>query len=240
MTASEDAQTIGALADSLRRACPQLAGLFWSRVPGLADAAIPDRTEHLLGEPFIVEKLAGLEIPMGPRTFMQPNAAVAEILYGRLADTLHLEGTEKVLDLYCGVGAIGASLAGRVGQVYGVEKESSNVEMGQEMIRRNGLSNMRIAAADVESLRSGPRQFDQPDVIVVDPPRAGLTKRVLRYLHACNPRQIAYVSCNPKALKDNLQRFLQTGLYRPRAISAYDMFPHTPHAEVVCVLDRMS
>lgn len=171
---------------------------------------------------------------------MQPNAAVAEILYGRLADALHLEGTEKVLDLYCGVGAIGASLAGRVGEVYGVEKESSNVEMGQEMIRRNGLGNMRIAAADVELLRGGPRQFDQPDVIVVDPPRAGLTKRALRYLHSCNPHQIAYVSCNPKALKDNLQRFFQAGLYRPRAISAYDMFPHTPHAEVVCVLDRVS
>lgn len=239
MTAIEDAQAIDALADHLRRASPKLAGLFWSRVPGMADAAIPDHTDHLFGEQFVIERLVGLEIPVGPRTFMQPNVAVAEILYEHLADALHSQGTETLLDLYCGVGTIGASLAGGVGKVYGVEKEPENTEMGQEMIRRNGLGNMRIVAADVESLRSKLTPFDRPDVVVVDPPRAGLTKKVLRYLHSCNPHRIAYVSCNPKALKENLQRFSQTGVYYPKLISAYDMFPHTPHVEVLCVLDRV-
>ncbi|MFH1739409.1 MAG: 23S rRNA (uracil(1939)-C(5))-methyltransferase RlmD, partial [bacterium] len=211
MTAQEDARAIEGLSDHLRNTYPQLSGLFWSHVPGVGDAPIAVRTEHLFGEPFILETLAGLEVPIGPRTFLQPNTATAEILYSDLSAALDLQGEEKVLDLYCGVGMIGALLARWSGEVVGVEREALNVEMGRELIRRNSLSNFRIIESNVVTLQENPGECSQADVIVVDPPRAGLNKKVLKYLHSCHPCRIAYIYCNPKALKDNLRRFDRLG-----------------------------
>ena len=240
MTSAENQEATDALARHLRDTCPELKGLFWSLVSGVADAANAERTEHLYGDRLIVQHVHNLEIPCGPRTFLQPNLATAEVLYDDLLDSLELRGHETILDLYCGIGVIGALAAGKAGQVTGVEKDPDNVEAGRELIHRNGIDNMRIEGADVAALLDKPERWRDTNIVIVDPPRAGLNKKTLKLLYALGPQRIVYVSCNPRSLKDNIRRFHRESPYRVASLTAYDMFPHTLHVETLCVLDRVA
>ncbi|HQP98011.1 MAG TPA: 23S rRNA (uracil(1939)-C(5))-methyltransferase RlmD [bacterium] len=237
MTAEENPQVITALAEHLTQSCPELSALYWSHVPGVADVAAPIRSERIFGQPCITERFLGLEVPIYSRTFMQPNLTVAEAIYETLADALDLSGQEKVLDLYCGMGLIGGSLSDRAGEVLGIEIEPVNIETAREFIRRNGLGNVRVLQSDVALLQRPPFDLREKDVIILDPPRAGLSKQVFAFLEACPPCRIAYLSCNPKALADNLARFADAGRYRPFFLKAFDMFPHTPHVETLTLLE---
>ena len=237
MTAEENPQVIAGLAKHLAQSCPELSGLYWSYVPGVADVAAPLRSELVFGQPFITERFLGLEALIYSRTFMQPNLTVAATIYETLADTLNLSGEERVLDLYCGMGLIGGSLSDRAAEVLGIEIDPVNVETAYQFIRQNGLGNVRVMQSDVASVQWPPFDLREKDVIILDPPRAGLSRQVFAFLDACPPCCIAYLSCNPKALADNLARFADAGRYRPFFLKAFDMFPHTPHVEVLTLLE---
>ncbi len=237
MTSAEEAAAVQGLAEHLRETCPELKGLLWSLVSGVSDVSNAERTECVFGDPILTESVFDLQVPFETRTFLQPNLAMAEILYGDLLEKAGAYAEGRVLDLYCGIGTIGAAAARKAERVVGVEKDFNNVKMANEMIRRNRIENMRIEPIDVADLRDRSEELQNADLVIVDPPRAGLNKKIMRFLYDIAPRRIAYVSCNPQSLKDNVQRFHRGSPYRVSSMTAYDMFPHTLHVETLCILD---
>jgi 23S rRNA (uracil1939-C5)-methyltransferase len=192
----------------------------------------------VLGEEFLTEELAGLSFRISPSAFFQTNTEMAESLYEAVASCASLTGGERVFDLFCGVGTIGLVLARRAGEVWGIETVPEAVADAEENARRNGIANARFTAADV---RLGARPLletaGRPDVVVVDPPRAGLSKKVVRRLIELGPKRIVYVSCNPTTLAPNAGQLTQAG-YRLRRVRPVDMFPQTPHIESVALLEK--
>ncbi len=192
----------------------------------------------VLGEEFLSEELAGLSFRISPSAFFQTNTEMAERLYAATAALAELSGRERLFDLYCGVGTIGLMLARDAGEVWGIETVPEAVADAEENARRNGIANARFIATDV---RLGARPLlesaGRPDVIVVDPPRAGLSKKVVRRVIECGAQRIVYVSCNPTTLAPNANQLADAG-YRLRRVRPVDMFPQTPHVECVALLEK--
>jgi 23S rRNA (uracil1939-C5)-methyltransferase len=165
---------------------------------------------------------------------------MAERLYGVAADYADLRGRERVFDLYCGIGTIALLLAGVAGEVWGVETVPEAVADAEENARRNGIANVRFLAADARvGVGALLEEAGTPDVVVVDPPRAGLSKKVVRRVIECSPRRVVYVSCNPPTLAPNAAQLGEAG-YTLRRVRPVDMFPQTPHVECVALLDRIA
>lgn len=150
-----------------------------------------------------------------------------------------------VWDLYSGVGSIGLSLAAQVRAVLAIEAVPAAVADARENARLNGIDNVSVLEGDVakmlhetaEGVRRLPEDLERPDVVIVDPPRAGLTKKaVSRVAEICAPRMV-YVSCNPSTMAPNIAQFGDHG-YRLERVTPVDMFPHTPHVEAVALMSR--
>ena len=145
-----------------------------------------DGPTGVLGEEYLAEELAELELRVSPSAFFQTNTEMAERLYGIAADYAGLSGRERVFDLYCGIGTIGLALARRAGEVWGIETVPEAVADAEENARRNGIANARFVAADARlGVRPLLERAGRPDVVVVDPPRAGLSKKVVRRVIEC-------------------------------------------------------
>ena len=192
----------------------------------------------VLGEEFLEDELAGLRFRVSHAAFFQTNTEMAERLYGIAAEFAGLAGNERVFDLYCGIGTIGLILAPRAGEVWGVETVPEAIADAQRNAERNGIGNAHFTAADVR-LGVGPllAEAGRPDVVVLDPPRAGLSKKIVRRVIECGARRIVYVSCNPTTLAPNASSLATAG-YSLRRIKPVDMFPQTSHVECVALLER--
>ncbi|MEK6325928.1 MAG: 23S rRNA (uracil(1939)-C(5))-methyltransferase RlmD [Actinomycetota bacterium] len=192
----------------------------------------------VLGEEFLEEEVAGLRLRVSSSAFFQTNTETAERLYAIAADYAGLSGRERVFDLYCGVGTIGLALASQAGEVWGIEAVQEAVGDAEENARRNEIANAHFITADV---RLGARPLlertGRPDVVVVDPPRAGLSKKVVRRVVECGAPRIVYVSCNPTTLAPNAAQLTDAG-YTLRRVRPVDMFPQTPHVECVALLEK--
>jgi 23S rRNA (uracil1939-C5)-methyltransferase len=195
-----------------------------------------EETRLLAGSPWIEEKLGGLTFRIHPQTFFQTNTAAAETLYGKIPEAAGLTGESRVLGLYCGSGAIEIFLAGHSGNVTGVDSLPENIRNAGENAAANGVGNCAFAAGTVEDFLKG-LGGEPPDVIVMDPPRPGLTPRALKSILALGAPKAVYVSCNPPALARDLKHFMARG-YRLQTVLPFDFFPHTPHLEVLAVLAR--
>jgi 23S rRNA (uracil1939-C5)-methyltransferase len=183
------------------------------------------------------EELAGRRFSISPGAFFQTNTAMAERLYAIVADHAGLSGGERVFDLYCGIGTIALALADRAGEVWGIEAAPLAVADAERNAGANGVANARFVAADVRlGVRPLLERAGQPDVVVVDPPRAGLSKKVVRRVIECGARRVVYVSCNPTTLAPNAAQLSASG-YRLRRVTPVDMFPQTPHVECVALLE---
>jgi 23S rRNA (uracil1939-C5)-methyltransferase len=192
----------------------------------------------VLGEEFLEEELAGLRFRISPLAFFQTNTEMAELLCRLARDAAGLTGRERVFDLYCGIGAIGLTLARDAGEVWGIETVGEAIADAEHNARLNDIGNARFIAQDVRlGVRPLLEEAGSPDVVVVDPPRAGLSKKVVRRVIECEARRIVYVSCNPTTLAPNAAQLVEAG-YRLRRVTPVDMFPHTPHVECVAVLER--
>ena len=190
-----------------------------------------------IGEEFLDEKVGGLRFRIGPTSFFQTNTEMADRLYGVAAEYAGLEGRERVFDLYCGIGTISLILARDAGEVWGIEVVPEAVEDAAENARRNTVENATFLAADVRlGVRPLLEQAGKPDVVVVDPPRAGLSKKVTRRVIECEAKRIVYVSCNPATLAPNAAQLEEAG-YRLRRVRPVDMFPQTPHIECVALFE---
>ncbi|HZQ65807.1 MAG TPA: 23S rRNA (uracil(1939)-C(5))-methyltransferase RlmD [Gaiellaceae bacterium] len=226
--------------DCLRR-FPEVRSIHWAVNDRPAEVTRDLPTTLLYGQEAIEEKLCGLRFRVSPNAFLQTNTAMAERLYELVAELAGLEGGETVYDLYCGTGTIGLLLARDALTVWGVEASGETVACAIENAQLNGIANAAFFAGDVGRALGGLRERSgEPDVVVVDPPRAGLSGRALRQLGQLAPRRLVYVSCNPATLAGNARELVSDYGYRLARARPVDMFPHTPHVETVALFTRAS
>ncbi|HLW95164.1 MAG TPA: 23S rRNA (uracil(1939)-C(5))-methyltransferase RlmD [Solirubrobacteraceae bacterium] len=212
-------------------------GLLWTRTDARAETT-GGRTAVLAGEPHLFEQIGSLELRVSPEAFFQTNTEMAERLYGIVAEEAALLGWERVHDLYCGIGSIGLSLAGRAGSVAGLEIVEDAVRDAEWNARHNEITNAVFYAGDVRlAVAELVAATGRADVLVVDPPRAGLSAKIVRRIIEAAPRRIVYVSCNPTTLAPNAAQLVEAGFSLDR-VTPVDMFPQTPHIECVAVLTR--
>jgi len=197
-----------------------------------------DGPTGVLGYEHQAEEVSGLRLRISPHAFFQTNTEMAERLYAVAAEYAGLTGRERVFDLYCGIGTIGLTLASRAGEVWGLEVVEPAIADAQHNARANRIANARFVAADARlGVRPLIERAGRPDVVVVDPPRAGMSKKVVRRVIECGAPRIVYVSCNPTTLAPNAAQLASAG-YRLRRVRPVDMFPQTPHIECVAVLEK--
>ncbi len=191
----------------------------------------------LWGEDAIEEELGGLRFRVRPNAFLQTNTAMAEKLYELARSYAELTGEETVYDLYCGIGTIGLTFAREALTVWGVEVSEESVACALENAQLNGIANTAFFAGEVaDSLEELADRAGKPDVVVVDPPRAGLSGKALRRMARLEAPRIVYVSCNPTTLAGNVKTLQDDWGYRLERVRPVDMFPHTPHVEAVALL----
>ena len=206
------------------------------------------KTFHTLwGRPYLYDTLCGVRLRLAPQAFYQVNHAAAELLYRTAADLADLKGDELLLDLFCGVGSIGLSMAHRVGEVVGVEIVPEAVECARENAHRAGISNASFYCADAdrsdgllseaEAARGEPLR---PDVVILDPPRRGCSADLLTFLSDLSPSKIVYISCNPDTLARDLARLLPCGYSLSSPVIPVNMFPLTAHVESLVCLTRQT
>jgi 23S rRNA (uracil1939-C5)-methyltransferase len=201
-----------------------------------AQTAFGDKEILLAGSPVIEEKIGPYVFKISANSFFQTNTRMAERLYQTVISMAELSGTETVWDLYAGTGTIGMFLAREAQYVTGFELIESAVNDARENVRTHGLGNITFVEGDIlEKLRS---EKARPDIIVTDPPRAGMHEKVTLQIAGLNRERIIYVSCNPTTLARDLS--LLTDRYRVVEVQPVDMFPHTYHIETVVRLDRLA
>jgi 23S rRNA (uracil1939-C5)-methyltransferase len=239
VTAPGERFEAGYLVDVLRR-FPEVRSIHWAINDTPAERTnVP--TKLLWGDEAIEEEILGLRFRVRPGAFLQTNTEMAERLYALALEYAALSGSENVLDLYCGTGTIALALAGDARTVWGLEISEEAIACAIENADLNGIGNARFYAGNVGQTldelveRSGP-----PDVVVVDPPRAGLAGKALRRTGALGAGRIVYVSCNPTTLASDVQVLREEFGYELRRCRPVDMFPHTPHVESVSLLARLA
>jgi 23S rRNA (uracil1939-C5)-methyltransferase len=213
-------------------------GLLWTQADRLGETTEGGNTRLLDGAAELEEELAGLRLKISPEAFFQTNTEMAERLYGVAGEYADLHGWERVFDLYSGIGTVGLTLAARAAELWGLEVVEAAVADAIENARRNDVDNASFFAGDVRlALRELVERSGRPDVVVVDPPRAGLSKKVVRRVIEAAPKRIVYVSCNPTTLAPNAAQLAEAG-WALRRVRPVDMFPQTPHIECVALLER--
>jgi 23S rRNA (uracil1939-C5)-methyltransferase len=224
--------------DALARAAQPVDGLLWTRVEGVAETTQGGKTQLLAGVDRLEEELGGLRLRISPQAFFQTNTEMAERLYGLAIEYAKLDGFERVYDLYCGIGTIALLMAPRVAEVWGLELAEEAVADAIAGARLNEIDNAQFFAGDVRlALRELVAKAGRPDLVIVDPPRAGLSQKIVRRIIEAAPRRLVYVSCNPTTLAPNAAQLVEAG-YELRRVRPVDMFPQTPHIECVAELVR--
>ena len=214
----------------------RLVGVLRTDCDTLADAVIADRVVTIWGRDYYMEELLGLKFKVSAFSFFQTNVEAVTRLYREaLALIPGIEG-KTVYDLYCGTGTISQIMALKAEKVLGVEIVEEAVEAAKENAELNGLTNCEFFAGDVYKVLEG-GDFEKPDVIVVDPPRAGIMDKALDKIISYGVDEILYISCNPKTLAMNLAYFEYYG-YTAKYLKPFDNFPFTKHVESVCLLYR--
>jgi 23S rRNA (uracil1939-C5)-methyltransferase len=224
--------------ESLARAGEGLDGLLWTRQPSVAETTQGGMTELVAGSDRFEEELGGMQFEISAEAFFQTNTEMAERLYELASEYAQLGGFERLYDLYCGIGTIGLLMSPRAAEVWGLEIVPEAISDAITNARRNEIDNARFFAGDVRlALRELVDRAGRPDVLLVDPPRAGLSQKVVRRIIEASPSRIVYVSCNPTTLAPNAAQLVEAG-YELRRVRPVDMFPQTPHIECVAELVR--
>jgi 23S rRNA (uracil1939-C5)-methyltransferase len=237
VTAPGDLQGADRLVAVLRR-YPEVRSIHWA--VNDSPAEVTNLPSNLLwGEEAIEEELLGLRFRVRPNAFLQTNTAMAEHLYRLAVEYAGLTGGQTVYDLYCGIGTIGLSMASRALTVWGVEVSEESVACAIENAELNQVANAAFFAGEVgTALGELADRAGKPDVVVVDPPRAGISGKALRRLARLEAPRLVYVSCNPTTLAGNVKELAGEWGYRLERVCPVDMFPHTPHVEAVALLTR--
>jgi 23S rRNA (uracil1939-C5)-methyltransferase len=224
--------------DGLAAAVRSADGLLWTRLDSVAETTAGGETELLAGSDRLEEEIGGLRVRISGEAFFQTNTEMAERLYATAIEYAELTGFERVYDLYCGIGTIGLLMAPRAAELWGLEIVEEAVSDAIANARANEIDNAHFYAGDVRlALRELTAKAGRPDLLVVDPPRAGLSQKVVRRIIEAAPSRIVYVSCNPTTLAPNAAQLVEAG-YTLVKLRPVDMFPQTPHVECVAQFVR--
>jgi 23S rRNA (uracil1939-C5)-methyltransferase len=220
----------------LREACPNLTTLVPERNTRKTNVIGGDKQTPLFGGGFITDKLCGVELEISPGSFYQINYDVAKALYGKALEYAEPKDSDVLLDLYCGTGAIGLSMAHAVREVIGVESVPEAVKDAGRNAERNGIKNARFICADSAKAAQNPAvEGTRPDIIVIDPPRAGADTDTLNAICGMKPGRIIYISCNSATQARDCAFLRERGYVAVRGCAA-NMFPRTSHVESILLL----
>lgn len=231
-------EEISALMDYLQASFPAITSLNYVVNTKLNDTFQDQEIIHVAGTPFIEEKMENLTFRVGPKSFYQTNSDQAYVLYQLAREYAQLTGTELVYDLYTGTGTIANFVAHQASRVVGIEYVEASVADARVNSQINGVDNTSFFAGDMKKLLTA-SFFDihgKPDVIITDPPRAGMDPDVVEAILGAAPQRIVYVSCNPATQARDVA--LLASLYDVKAVQPVDMFPHTHHVENVMWLEK--
>lgn len=233
----ERAQAMGLL-DWIVASFPQVSSLLWVDNQKYNDTFGDLDVHCYYGTDHIYQTMEGLRFKVGPKSFYQTNTDQAYILYKVARDFASLSGQEQVFDLYTGTGTIANFVAHEARQVIGIEYVPEAIEDARENSRINGIDNTLFYAGDMKDIlnRDFIAKHGRPDVIITDPPRAGMHSDVIDVILFAAPKRVVYVSCNPATQARDLQMLDKD--YQVTAVQPVDMFPHTQHVENVVLLER--
>jgi 23S rRNA (uracil1939-C5)-methyltransferase len=227
------------LEDTVRKLgqqAPQVKSFWWVENERVSDFVDFAGKVHISGAPCIEERLRVLRFKIYPETFFQPNPRGAEVLYDRIAAEVRALGARNVLGLYCGSGSIELSVSWAAAEVVGIDSERTNIASARENAALNDIRNCRFIEGRVETVLKE-ETLAGFDLLVLDPPRAGISPKGLKHIIGLNIPNIIYVSCNPAAFARDISLLGERG-YRLRKLGCYDFFPHTPHLESLGILAR--
>ena len=237
LTFADDTAAIYGLMDALAEAFPRISSLYYIINRKLNDSISDQEPVLYKGNDAIYEEMEGLRFKIGPKSFYQTNTLQAYKLYKVARDFAALTGSETVYDLYTGTGTIAQFVSRQAGKVVGIEYVPEAIEDAKLNARANGIDNCEFFAGDMKDVLTPAfiAGHGSPDVIILDPPRAGIHPDVAKVILDAAPGRMVYVSCNPASQARDLAIFAEK--YRITAVQPVDMFPHTQHVENVCKLE---
>ncbi|WP_077303138.1 23S rRNA (uracil(1939)-C(5))-methyltransferase RlmD [Virgibacillus pantothenticus] len=238
--ATESADQYSALSDLIQRIkekYPYVKSLLWLENRDIADKVQAQQGQVLLGRNFIYDELAGYRYRLWYDTFFQTNPVQAEKLVELALEMAYPKGTEKMIDLFCGVGTFSLPFASRVSQLAGIEIVETSIKSAKRNASDNGVHNTWFLARDARhGLMEVLVLFGNPDLLLLDPPRSGAGGKVMRRIARSKPKRIVYVSCNPKTFVSDIKELIPFG-YHLETVQPVDLFPQTYHVECVSLLE---
>ena len=237
---SENVEKREALLNFLKNQFPEITALLYV-INQKGNDTITDQDIHVFkGQDHIIEEMEGLRFIIGPKSFYQTNSHQAYELYKVARDFAQLSGKEVVYDLYTGTGTIACFVAAGAGKVVGIEYVPEAIADAKINALNNGIENTRFFAGDMKDILTPDfiAEHGHPDVIITDPPRAGMHEEVISALLFAAPQRIVYVSCNPATQARDISMLSHS--YRVTRVQPVDMFPHTHHVENVVLLEKMT
>ena len=235
-----------ALVDLIRERFPAVVGILINENKENTNVILGEKYSLLYGRDYITDTLSGVELKITAPSFYQVNHGATELLYAKARELAALGKGDTLLDLFCGIGSIGLSMAEDAGELIGIEIVPSAVECALENAERRGITNAKFFAGDAaetEKLLSGAESALErkikPNVIILDPPRAGCDERLVDFASKLMPERIVYISCNPTTLARDVKRFSEKG-YFTDTVYGFDLFPHTGHVESLVCLQKQT
>lgn len=230
----------------IKKKHPEIVGILLNLNQKQTNVILGDKFITLWGQDYITDTLGGVRLKITAPSFYQVNHGAAELLYTKAKELADLDDDDTLLDLYCGAGSIGLSMADKASEVIGIEIVESAVECAKFNARENGIKNAEFYAGDakntermLENATKSRGKAINPDVIILDPPRAGSSPELLHFIARLSPKRIVYVSCNPTTLARDIVILRGLG-YDTDTVYPFDLFPATGHVECVVCLTRKS
>jgi 23S rRNA (uracil1939-C5)-methyltransferase len=240
LTFHEESEAIDPMLNAIRQEFPEIKSLLYSINEKVNDSIYDLTIQKFSGEEYLEEELQGLRFKIRPKSFFQTNPKQAETLYSTAINLADIQPKEIVYDLYCGTGTISLIAAKRAGKVVGIESVKQAVEDAKENALMNNIGNVDFVVGDMKDIFNDSFQqlHGKPDIIITDPPRAGMHKNVIDQIIRSKADKLVYVSCNPATQARDLDLLREH--YQIEEIQPVDMFPHTHHVENVAVLKRIN
>lgn len=228
----------------IRERFPEVVGILINENKNNTNVILGEKYTLLYGRDYINDTLCGVNLKITAPSFYQVNHGATELLYAKARELAALESGDTLLDLFCGIGSIGLSMAKDAEELIGIEIVDSAVECAAENAKNAGLTNAKFFTGDAAQTENLLLKAEKslgkkisPDVIILDPPRAGCDERLVNFAARLSPKRIVYISCNPTTLARDVKRFKENG-YFCNTVYGFDLFPHTGHVESVVCLSR--
>ena len=227
------------IVDGIVAGVPEVKSIVQNINDQKTNRLLGDKNKTLWGADEIHDQLLGIDFAISPLSFYQVNPQQTERIYQTAIENAGLDGSQTVIDAYCGIGTISLAAAKHAKQVYGVEIVPAAIDDAKHNAKRNGIKNAKFVVGKAEEqFAKWQEEGLKPDVVIVDPPRKGLAESLIKATGKMAPQKVIYVSCNPATLVRDIQRFAEQGYHVMKPIQPVDQFPQTTHVESITVLSR--